>query len=135
MEKVKFTIAGPMFNSYDIKTLESRDLSKLSIPQYCFQIDFYTVVNSRAQNKQSYKIGKVLTLSEVNTIYGTNSPAHRNMKRMVKSHETPFLGAAGNLTIIKKTDNVLDPTKLNYPSHALADYKSKLLLLTMHKSF
>jgi len=135
MEKVKFTIAGSMVNEYIIKQVESRNLSKLNIPIWCYQIEFYSVINGRLQNKEVYKLGKVLTLNDVDVIYGTNSAAHRNMARMLKSNETPFLGAGGNLTIVKKTDNVLDPTTLHYPDNALSAYNGKLAKLTPERSF
>lgn len=138
MQKVKFTIVGSFVNETITREIDNRDLDCLAIPGGCFKIEFYDLDKGLMRNKEEFYLGSILTKADVNAIYGFHSSAHRNIENLTKKDETPFLGAAGNLVIIKKTAKVIDPFQLaGYPPNALLAYKTKLTLVKkeIQKSF
>ncbi len=131
-EYIEFTIAGILFNDYVVNRVESNEIADLQFPCYTYGFKFFTKhlsTNGKTKiiNQQEYYIGKALTLDDVKIIYGENSIAVRNVEHNMQKNETPFLGAAGNVILIKKSAVIIDPHTLpNYKKEYLGCYNEKL---------
>jgi len=135
MEKyfAKFHIAGTFWQEKVLKEIKNRSIDELDFPPYTFGFELSTKVKENDRtitiNKKTYKIGKILTLNEVELLYGKNTPAYRNVGRLLTKNSTAFFGVACNLQVISKKDIILDPHNLPQFKETLNYYDKRLSVI------